>query len=462
MSDAKVATLVEQHHVDFIPLSERHGKARDLAPFWFAMNQQALTFVTGALAVFVGLNAAWAIIAIVIGNLFGAIFMAYHSAQGPKLGIPQMIQSRAQFGFYGAFFLLLATFLVQFGFFGASVALSGSILNEFFSDLSTKTAMWILSVPIIALAIFGYDWVHRWQKVATVVFGVAFAILTVMLLADLNLPEGSMSLSTPVWASFLVALSIMAVYQLSWGPFVSDWSRYLPKDTSVSATFWATYIPSVVSCIWLQTLGALIALQFPNNSVTGGAAEVAGDWILVVMGISLVGAAATNLYGGMLALVTTLQTFKDVKASSTVRVVGILITAAVGLIFALSSNDFLLDFENFLLVLLFVFVPWSAVNLTDFYLVQKGVYDIPSFFTPQGIYGGWRWEGLIAYFIGLVAEIPFISQALYTGPIANALDGMDISWIVGLIIPALVYLAIARPIPVPTVADARLEPVVGR
>jgi NCS1 family nucleobase:cation symporter-1 len=462
MAEARGAPLVEQHHVDFIPPDERHGKAADLAPFWFAMNQQALTFVTGALAVFVGLNVAWAIIAIVIGNAFGAIFMAYHSAQGPKLGIPQMIQSRAQFGFYGAFFLFLATFLVQFGFFAASVALAGGILNEFVPDLSTSTAMVILAVPIIALAILGYDWVHRWQRVATVVFGIAFAILTVMLLADLQLPAGATSLSAPAWASFLVALSIMAVYQISWGPFVSDWSRYLPEDTSVSATFWATYVPSIVSCIWLQTLGALVAMQFADTSVTGGAGEVTGKWILVVMGISLVGAAATNLYGGMLALVTTLQTFRDVKASSTARVVGILITAAVGLAFALSSHDFLLDFENFLLVLLFLFVPWSAVNLTDFYLVQKGVYDTRSFFTARGVYGGWRREGLIAYFIGLLAEIPFISQTLYTGPIAKALDGTDISWIVGLIVPAGVYLLLARPVPTVGPPQARLEPAVER
>ena len=96
---------VEEHSIDFIPLNERYWKAWELGPFWFASNQQFLTVVTGLLAVVLGLNLFWAIVAIVVGNLFGTVFMAYHSAQGPKLGIPQMLQSRAQFGFYGAIFL---------------------------------------------------------------------------------------------------------------------------------------------------------------------------------------------------------------------------------------------------------------------------------------------------------------------------------------------------------------------
>jgi len=39
-------------------------------------------------------------------------------------------------------------------------------------------------------------------------------------------------------------------------------------------------------------------------------------------------------------------------------------------------------------VLLFFLVPWSAINLVDYYLVKHGRYDVQSFFKPDGIYGG--------------------------------------------------------------------------
>ena len=94
---------VERRSIDYIPPEERHGKPRSLFNIWFAANMQVTAAVTGALAVLIaGLSLPWALLAIVIGNLIGVVFMAAHSAQGPKLGIPQMIQSRAQFGFYGA------------------------------------------------------------------------------------------------------------------------------------------------------------------------------------------------------------------------------------------------------------------------------------------------------------------------------------------------------------------------
>ena len=67
----------------------------------------------------------WAIIAIVIGNLVGALFMAYHSVQGPRLGMPQMIQSRAQFGMFGRDPAIVVVILMYVGFFVSSAILGG-------------------------------------------------------------------------------------------------------------------------------------------------------------------------------------------------------------------------------------------------------------------------------------------------------------------------------------------------
>ena len=101
-------------------------------------------------------------------------------------------------------------------------------------------------------------------------------------------------------------------------------------------------------------------------------------------------------------------------------------------------------FECFLDVLLVIFIPRSAVNIVDYFLVRRGHYDVASFFIPNGIYGKFSWRGLIAYALGLAVEFPFVSQPDYTGPLVKYLGGADISWLVGWFVAAIVYLVLAR------------------
>ena len=93
---------VEVRSIDYVPLNERHGKVWSQGPLWFMSNAQIATLAVGTLSAFAGGNLIWSLIAIISGVLLGTFFMAFHSAQGPQLGLPQMIQSRPQFGYMGA------------------------------------------------------------------------------------------------------------------------------------------------------------------------------------------------------------------------------------------------------------------------------------------------------------------------------------------------------------------------
>ena len=99
---------VESHSIDFVPLGERYGTPRRLFTVWFSVNLSVVCAAVGTLVAGYGLPVAWTIAGLVIGNAVGTIFMAAHSAQGPHLGVPQMVQSRAQFGVYGAGLPLVA------------------------------------------------------------------------------------------------------------------------------------------------------------------------------------------------------------------------------------------------------------------------------------------------------------------------------------------------------------------
>ena len=110
------------------------------------------------------------------------------------------------------------------------------------------------------------------------------------------------------------------------------------------------------------------------------------------------------------------------------------------LIALLGYKHFVSNLSNFLDVLLVIFIPWSAVNLTDYFLVRRGNYDVTAFFIPDGVYGKFAWRGLLAYAVGLAAEWPFVSQPDYVGPLVSYLGGADISWLVGFFVSAVVYL----------------------
>ncbi|MGH8270581.1 MAG: cytosine permease, partial [Steroidobacteraceae bacterium] len=129
-----------------------------------------------------------------------------------------------------------------------------------------------------------------------------------------------------------------------------------------------------------------------------------------------------------------------------------------------SSSNFLAHFSDLLSLLLYLFTPWTAVNLVDFYLVRKGHYSIREIFNPRGMYGRWQWRGLLAYGAGFAAMIPFFSIDAYTGPAARAIGGIDISMLVGLPVAAGIYLLACRSIDlqadcrVAALADLGLEP----
>jgi nucleobase:cation symporter-1, NCS1 family len=181
---------------------------------------------------------------------------------------------------------------------------------------------------------------------------------------------------------------------------------------------------------------------------------VAGGWALLVMALSMVGPNAINAYTGMLALASIVSCVRDVRHSLSMRVIGSVLLIAAGTGCALLGyKHFVTNLSNFLAVLLFVFIPWSAINLTDYYLVKRGQYDVPSFFDPRGRYGRFLWPGLLAYVLAMAVEFPFIDQTFYTGLLVKPLGGIDVSWVVGGVAGVVFYL-IALQISAPAVKAA--------
>jgi nucleobase:cation symporter-1, NCS1 family len=254
-------------------------------------------------------------------------------------------------------------------------------------------------------------------------------------LLTLHYPHGSFDLGGFKWTPFLGQFGVVAGYQISWAIYVSDYSRYLPPDVTVRKTFYWTYWGSALGGAWLMVLGAMLAAWAGANFDPTAIATInaAGDKVFTGFGavvllfaaLGLISVTALNMYGGSLTLISAIDSFKKVRPTTGVRVVTIGCTALLSIVGALAATDhFLSNFNNFLLLVLYLFIPWTAVNLVDYYIVRRGHYAIAEIFNPHGMYGRWGWRGIIAYLAGFAAMIPFFSVGtLFTGFIARTSRG---------------------------------------
>jgi len=206
--------------------------------------------------------------------------------------------------------------------------------------------------------------------------------------------------------------------------------------------FWAIYAGNVLATVVSCAIGAYLAALLPALGPVAAIGKVSGSWALAVMAFSLVNACTFNAYTGafqILAFGNMWRRFKSVSVM--VRLIPFLCVMAAGVAVALLGyRSFVTNLSNFLGVLLVLFIPWSAVNLADYFIVRRARYDVAAFFTPASTYGNFAWRGLLAYAVGLAAEWPFVSQPDYTGPLVKMLGGADISWLVGWFVAAGVYL----------------------
>ena len=452
-----MSNLVELRTIDVIPEDERHGRPSHQFTLWLGANLQITAIVDGALAVVFGAHPVWAVIGLLVGNIAGGAVMALHSAQGPRLGLPQMISSRAQFGVYGAVVPLLLVILMYVGFTATGTVLAGQAINALLHVDTTAVGIVIFIVVVAVIAIVGYRLIHAVGRVASVLGILGFGYLAVELARHHDV---SAALASPHFdlATFLLAISLGAGWQLTYGPYVADYSRYLPAHTPQRSVFWATLSGSVLGSQLSMTFGAVVAAvagdAFLGNQVrwlgglTGVAVLASLIYLLIVVGKLTV--TCLNAYGSFMCAATIVTAFSGRRTMGrSARAAFVLVMLAFSMGVALwASADFLANFKNFVLLLLMVFTPWSAINLTDYYLVSKERVDLPALFDPRGRYGAWNPVALTTYALGIVVQIPFLAQSMYTGPATKALGGADISWIVGLVVPAVVYWLWARRRPV--------------
>ena len=444
-------TRLEISTIQPIPDAQRHGKARDLFTVWFGSNLMLLTIVTGGLAVTVfDLPFGWAVASLAVGNMVGAVFMALHAAQGPTLGVPQMIQTRGQFGSLGSLLVVGIVLIMYVGFLSSNLVLGGQALASITSGASEVPGIVLVGVLSVIAAIYGYDLIHAYTRLMTYVCGLTLIVTVAWIIGVHGLPADFLQRNDFNWGGFLGTVSAAALWQIAYAPYVSDYSRYMPAATGSRPAFWASYWGCTLGSFLPMVLGAMVGLAAPKGNLVAGLAALTqgiAPLVLIVFSVGVAAANAMNLYCGALSAMTFGQTvLPRWSPGPQARTVMSLVLFGLSLMGALLGKAaFLANYEHFILLLLYVLVPWTAINLVDYYLLRHGVYDVPSFFRQDGgIYGRVNVAAVTCYGVGILVQLPFIASALYTGPVARAMGGIDLSWIVGLIVTSPAYYWLAR------------------
>lgn len=443
---------LETRSIEFVPHAERYGTPRRLFTIWFSSNFQVTALMVGTLGIAAGLSFAWTLLGLLIGNLIGTIFMAAHSAQGPHLGVPQMIQSRAQFGVYGAAIPLLVMVVAAVLFLAASGVLMRDALKALL-PISDDQAIVLVGVLTFVIGFVGYELIHRlgaWMSLlSTLVFGGA---LVLILLHPGQASANASATGVFSWTAFNLVVAQAASWTLGYGPYVADYSRYLPANVNTRTTFWTTYSGCALGSFAMMALGALLAVAIPAALGLNPATAIAtlfGPWAPVALGVIALGVIQYNvlcLYSAYMSSVTIFGAFGGLRyvTPAAKAVVMAVLTLAATLIAIATQYHFDTFFADILIGQLYLLIPWSAINLADYYWVCRGHYEVGELYNAQGRYGRFNRRTLAVYAVSIIGTIPFMKLSFYTGFVANWLDA-DISWIVGLVLAGALYCMVNSP-----------------
>jgi NCS1 nucleoside transporter family len=434
---AKV-TAVEPGGAEFIPLGDRHGKPHQQFWTWVSPNMEFATIFVGIIGVwFFGLSFWLATLAIVLGTALGSLSMGFLAARGPLFGVPQMVLSRIGFGFRGNILPAgINAVVAGIGWFAVN-SVSGAFALNALLGWNSKVCLLMIVVLQIAVAFFGHNFVHMFERWAFPFLVVVFAIASVVILSKAHAGAHA----TNSLGGFLITLGAAFGYAAGWNPFASDYTRYLPPDTNRRATgLWAAF-GVFLSCVVLEVVGAAGATitsisKYANNPTAGFTSHLAtplADVTLLAIALGAICANALNVYSGSMSFLAL-----GVKLPLALRrAIVALAFGVIGFFVALSGlNDAGVKYTDFLLVISYWIGPWLGVFFAD-QLLRRGKRVDGLLFDRKHN----PWAGFAAMLIATVVSIYFFAnQTKYVGvvPKHNASFG-DLAFEVGFVLAALLY-----------------------
>jgi NCS1 family nucleobase:cation symporter-1 len=441
---------IEGHGIEPIPASARYGSVNRVFTVWFTPNLVPAAFAIGLLAAadFLQVGFVTGLAGIIVGNIVGAALVGLLATMGPKTGMAQLPVARLPFGKTIVLPGLL-NWLSCIGWDGVN-SVFGAAAISILTGLDFVVSLLIIVAFQGALGIIGHEAIQSFEKWMAIVLGVMFIVVSVSIFGQASTGMARTDGFTDLdqLGAFILWTSITASFVLAWGLYASDYTRYLPAETSGSRIFWWTVLGLALSAGWIETLGLLVADQASGGAVDTINNLLSGSFLaplaMIAIGIGTVAVNGMNDYTGSLSLLAAGVRVPRVASAAVVAVLAFFFTLY------LNSGDFTTKFESYLLFVLYWVAAWAGVVVADWWKRgRKADVSILANFSNLAF----GWQGLLALLVGYVASIPFQTseygyELANTIPIFNAwsdeLHYADIAFVVGFAVSFIVYWIIGR------------------
>ena len=404
--------------------------------FWshFCTNCAPVTWVLGALVIGIGLDFRTGLLALVIGNILGALPVGLNSLLGPRTGLTQIEISRFSFGRFGTRLPATVNWVTAVGWDAVNNVPSVLALVALAAYVHLTLPFWIgLSVLVaiqLTASIYGHHVVQVLAKYVCYLLIVVFAITGVVAILKGGSLAAARAPITP--AMFVLAVSMVAGFDIGFAPYSSDYTRYLPRDTKPATIFALSFGGLVLSSFLLELCGLLTASRLHDLSPAGvidGIAAMTGPFGPVALVAIAVSAVAINSINDNTAAYSLISTGVRIP-----RHVSAVVTSLCGFALAVAgAGKFAELFSNYLVLLLYWIAPWAGIVLTDWLLYRGRRPARP-----------WGAGAAIFAVVTPLTIALFSATEIYTGPVAKLLGGTDIGFFVGFFAASGAYVLFER------------------
>ncbi|MHB9755776.1 purine-cytosine permease family protein [Streptomyces sp. BYX5S] len=428
---------VEAHGIEPVPEGNRYGGPGRLFSVWFAPNLTMTGVFTGTVGIALGLDFATALAAVVVGTLIGAVPTAYLGTWGSRTGAGQLPLAGLAFG-RGVVLPGVLQWL-------SSIAWD-ALIGLFGGDALARLFGWPFWVGVLVmllaqglLGVLGYEAIHRLQIVMTFVLGAAFLLIAWRLLDGVHPAAHGPAAGADRAGAFVLTSTIALSLALSWAPYASDFSRYLPATTSRTRMFCYTLLGLVVSFVAVQALGLWGASVLTDQTAAGVdrllGGGVVGGFGLLAVALAALCSNAMNDYSGSLALQTIGVRIPRPAAAALAAVLGF------PLVLWMHAADTTARFQNVLLFVGYWIPGFVAIVLVDWYARARSrarTGEALDLAVERARRQPAR-PALLAFAAAFASAVPFMDTSLYVGPVAQALHGADLSYYVAFVVAGAVY-----------------------
>ncbi|MBV9258634.1 MAG: cytosine permease, partial [Ktedonobacteraceae bacterium] len=347
---------IETHGIERVsPEMRSHVRIFDNFTMWLSANLVISTVALGTLAIPVFHLGFWDSVAVIIlFNILGVLPVAFFSTLGPKLGLRQMTISRFSFGWVGAIIMAIFNVLACIGWSAVNVIIGGQLVSNLSNGAVPAWAgILIIAILTTLVSIFGYKYVHRYERIAWIPMAIIFVIMLFLAGPKFSIvPTPAFSIAQ--LASFISFGGAVYGFATGWSSYAADYNVNQPQETPASRVFWLTFFGVTIPCVLLEVFGLGLTTVTAYNGKSGGdllGAVVAplggfGKFLLLVLALSVIANNIPNDYSLGLSMQVIGKAFQHVN-----RAVWTLAGAVVYIIIALlTAGNFNDTLNSFLLL----------------------------------------------------------------------------------------------------------------